>query len=175
MLVLICVAVVVVALVAFLARQHLSLHVQARVGNIDRVRAILDAHPDAIAATDRSGETALHPAAAYGHTDVVRLLLARGAKLEAAGDQGQRAIHLAAAYAKTDTVLALVQAGANINAPDARGVTALHFATAFGHAAVARALLDSGANRNARDEIDATPLDRATVNARHELIALLAS
>ena len=55
----------------------------AESGDLERVRALLDAQPDLVHARDRAGATALHLAAFNGHREIVRLLCSRGADLNA--------------------------------------------------------------------------------------------
>lgn len=65
------------------AADHIALHLAAKAGDVERVRAVLDARPELVdrGAPDGMGRfQPLHYAVRYGHTDVVRELLARGAE-----------------------------------------------------------------------------------------------
>lgn len=55
----------------------------AEHGDLVTVRAALDSHPDFIHQRDDIGATALHYAAFGGHCDTVRLLVERGADINA--------------------------------------------------------------------------------------------
>jgi ankyrin repeat protein len=55
----------------------------AESGEIERVRGLVDAEPDLVRARDIEGATALHHAAFHGHRDIVALLCARGADMNA--------------------------------------------------------------------------------------------
>jgi len=62
---------------------HIALHLASKAGDLNRVRALLDARPEFVdrGAPDGMGRFApLHYAARYGHTEVVRELLNRGAE-----------------------------------------------------------------------------------------------
>ena len=52
-------------------------------GDVDQVRALLDAHADLAQARDSDGATALHHAAFHGHRQLVTLLCASGADMNA--------------------------------------------------------------------------------------------
>lgn len=58
------------------------LHAAER-GDVDGIRSSLDSHPDFIHQRDDIGATALHYAAFAGHNDAVRLLVERGAAINA--------------------------------------------------------------------------------------------
>lgn len=55
----------------------------AKLGKLEDVKTILDAEPGLIDSRDSEGATALHYAAFAGHCDVVRLLVERGADINA--------------------------------------------------------------------------------------------
>jgi uncharacterized protein len=64
-----------------------------------------------------------------GHIPSVRLLLDRGAKIEAKNNDGQTALMLAASETEVETVRLLLDRGANARAKDIFGHTALKYST----------------------------------------------
>ncbi len=60
-----------------------------RAGEMNRVRALLDEHPDYVERADRVGNTALHWAVAAGHLEITRLLLERGAHVDSQNGDGR--------------------------------------------------------------------------------------
>lgn len=52
-------------------------------GDVDRVRAVLAGHPEIVNARDDDGATALHHAAFLGHREIVWVLAASGADVNA--------------------------------------------------------------------------------------------
>ncbi|CAL4943477.1 unnamed protein product [Urochloa decumbens] len=110
-----------------------------------------------------AGSDALHAAAAAGHDDVLKLLLAKPpaspassssasfscssfTSIDAAGRDGKTPLRLAAEAGRRDAVRALLAAGARADARcGADGATALHAAARRGDEVVARLLLAHGA------------------------------
>jgi tetratricopeptide (TPR) repeat protein len=80
-------------------------------------------------------------ASADGRSDVVKLLAARGADLDARGTFGTTALHQAARAGHEETVRLLLDLGADPYVTDASGRTAAQLAAENGHQAVARLLL----------------------------------
>ena len=104
------------------------LHVASRNGHVKIVRHLL-AHGAAVTArTEGRGETPLHWAVGAGRTRVARILVERGADVNATDESGFTALHWASFLA--DAVLAdlLLDAGADANKPDRRGRTPLYWA-----------------------------------------------
>ena len=56
-------------------------------GDLDTVRAMVSAAPKLVRARDATGATAVHVAALQGHREVVELLLASGAEVNARDDE----------------------------------------------------------------------------------------
>jgi ankyrin repeat protein len=59
----------------------------AEAGLVDRVRQLLTEHPELLDARDADGATVLHHAAFHGHRELVQLLVASGADLNARDGQ----------------------------------------------------------------------------------------
>jgi tetratricopeptide (TPR) repeat protein len=92
----------------------------------------------------------------------VRLLLAKGANIEARTGSGQTALIEAAASGKTAAARLLLEKGADIEARSNDGGTALLWAAFFHRTDAARLLLDNGANIEARTNDGETALIAST-------------
>ncbi|KAF0495208.1 ankyrin repeat domain-containing protein 54 [Gigaspora margarita] len=90
-------------------------------GDCNTVIKLLSTTPQPdINSADEKGRTPLHFACAGGHNDCVKLLIERGANVNAEADiAGNRPLHLAVISNKMDCVIALLEAGAKINMDDA--------------------------------------------------------
>jgi len=115
----------------------------------------------------------IHDAARNGHTEAVALLLAKGAKVEAADNNGNTPLIVAAREGHTETVALLLEKGANIEAADKYGNTPLILAAWEGHTEAVALLLAKGANIEAADNDGDTPLIWAAREGRTEAVALL--
>jgi ankyrin repeat protein len=148
---------------------------------VDELRTQLDRDPSFAAAFSASGTTALHGACYWGSEPAARLLLERGASVNAVThDSFLNIAPIGCAVATPDVpnpsqdesvvltlVGLLVANGANVNLQRRDGMTALHAAAYRGHVNVIRALLAAGAKRDIRAHADSgahsdeTPLDTA--------------
>jgi hypothetical protein len=116
------------------------------------------------------GDTALHMAAAAFQPSTARLLVKKGAALDARNRRGAEPLHYAAdanrwsPTSQADTITYLLSAGAHANAKDANGATPLHRAVRTRSAMAVRALLDGGADVHAKNKNGSTPFDLTTRN-----------
>ena len=90
-----------------------------------------------------SGLTALHHAAELGYPDVARVLIARGADVNARDPLGRTPLHAAAYGGWIRVVEALLDSGADADAKDADGMKALDYAREAGFRDIAILLGDA--------------------------------
>jgi len=110
------------------------------------------------------GFTPLLHASEYGHAEVVKLLLSRGADVKAKSTNGWTALMWASLKGHTEVVRALVgwHSRKHINLKNKNGWTALIIASERGHTGVVKALVTKGADTNAKNTNGITALDIAT-------------
>jgi ankyrin repeat protein len=95
------------------------------------------------AAVNRIGWTALHYAAASGDSDIAGLLLARGARIDAASPAASGSytpLMMAAREGKDEVALWLLKHGANPRLKNSEGLTAAQIAARADHPDLAKAL-----------------------------------
>ena len=83
--------------------------------SLDDADAQLEANPQLLEWRDVPGNTALHIAAQNGHDSLVKLLLSKGANVNAQNRNGNTSLHMAVTYDLQSTVNLLVSSGADAN------------------------------------------------------------
>jgi ankyrin repeat protein len=136
----------------------------AALGDVDRLRKLLDDDPTLTATFAGDGFTALHLAAFFGHDKAAELLLARGADPEAVARNGTdlRPLHSAAAGGHLVIAHLLLDRGADIDARQQGGYTPLHSAVNRNDAELVAMLLGRGADPAAVTDDGRLPADLAT-------------
>ena len=119
--------------------------------------------------------TPLFEAAINGHTDIVRLLLGRGAKPNIRDDYGHIPLRAAIFMGHKEIVKLLIDSGADPNVVDKDGIrdTALHNAASMGHNDVIQMLLGIGADPNISNLMGDTPLHNAASHGHIGVVQLL--
>ncbi len=92
------------------------------------------------------GAQPLHLAAADGDVELVKLLLDRGAKINAATQDGWTALHFACLRADEGLVQLLLDRTADVSMTTGSGLSALSIATSEGDREIVTLLLDRGAS-----------------------------
>jgi len=122
--------------------------------------------------------SALMRASWYGYTEIITLLLEKGADVNAKNDEGMTALMCASVYGYTEIITLLLKKGADINATDEDGKTALIYAsTEDGYTnrntEAIEFLIKRGANVNATDKYGRTALMMASAYGFSGYVALL--
>lgn len=99
-----------------------TFHDAVHVGKVETVRTILATEPGLATSRDEYGFQPVHLLDMYPDEEVLDLLLANGADINAANDEGVTILHI---VTDPDAVPLLVGRGANIEARDKRGWTPL--------------------------------------------------
>ena len=157
------------------------LHAAIHRGHRDIVLLLLERGADTEARSTWD-ETALYLASHNECADIVRQLIAHGAKLNAeceawGGPYNDKAkwtpLHVASYEGIQPIARVLLEHGANSNAPDNFGETALHLASWCGEITVVELLLEYGADVDVRDKAGWTPLHKAAHNLNLQVVAVL--
>ena len=119
-------------------------------GQTERTVALLDSGRFDIDQGNPEGFTALICAARKGHSNIVRVLLDKGAETSIANSYGFTALHISSQHGHIEVVKILVEAGAPLEATTLVGSTPLHQAAENGHASVIKVLTEAGADVDGR-------------------------
>jgi ankyrin repeat protein len=161
------------------------LHAAVMVGNLSAVEALhaLDADSEAVRAIlplggpgmqiTSGGTTPLMFAVVIGDAEMVRLLLKKGAKLEATNHTLDRAVHFAAWGGHSGILRPLLEQGAGVDPMDRWLSTPLHYAALLGRSEAIKLLLEAGADMEAMDEAGFTPLLNAAEHDQLETVKYL--
>lgn len=124
-----------------------EIHRAVEAGDLVRVTELLDANAELVAAPDddQYSYLPLHTAAAGGHIEIARLLLARGAAVDGYDSDRSTPLHVAAVRRQPEMVSLLLTAGADANFQDDHGAWSLSFAASAGDSACIHNLLAAGA------------------------------
>ena len=125
-------------------------------------------------ATDKFGVTILAATALVGSVDVVRLLLDKGADVNAKCKDGRTPLLFASDHSvSVDVMHLLLNKGADVNAKDKYGYTALMNVAGHGLTEIVQLLLDKGADINVKNNVGLTPLMEASHYGYVDTVRLL--
>jgi ankyrin repeat protein len=155
----------------------------AAAGDAARVRQELAADPSYVTRVHRLGWTPLHFAAFGGQPQIVELLLARGAAVDAVARNhfANTPLLVGLLTRQGEVARVLLAHRADVNFKQGEGVTALHEAAQSGDLDVVHMLLDAGADPDARTgKLDdgtsgRTALDLAREAGHDDVVTLLLS
>ena len=114
-------------------------------------------------------DQAIHKAAAKNYVDCVRLLIERGANVDARNKYGNTPAHRACAQGCIDCVSLLIDNGADLNSKNDDGDTLLHYAVRNGREEVIKLLLERGADMDIKNNSDLTPENFSFFNSPKSL------
>ena len=154
---------------------ELNIFEASAVGDVDRVRSLVDADPTLARAFAPDGFHPLGLAAFFKHPECVALLIAAGADVSAPSRNGMKvtALHSAIAGQDRTSALALIAVGADVNVAQQDAFTALHEAAQNGDREIVDALIAAGADPTAALGDGSRPADLARKHGHAELAAHL--
>uniref|UniRef100_A0A4W4FL76 Scaffold protein ILK n=1 Tax=Electrophorus electricus TaxID=8005 RepID=A0A4W4FL76_ELEEL len=142
---------------------------QCREGNAVAVRLWLDNTENDLNQGDDHGFSPLHWACREGRSNVVDMLIMRGARINVMNRGDDTPLHLAASHGHRDILGKLIQCKADTNAANEHGNTPLHYACFWGHDLVAEDLVSNGAQVSICNKYGEMPLDKAKPHLRDHL------
>ena len=145
----------------------------ASLGDVERLRVLLDADPSLVRTSSADGFTALHFPAFFGGFDAARLLVERGAAVDAHGSGWMTGTPLSSSAAgrHADVARLLLDAGADPDARQGSGWTPLHSAAHNGDLELVELLLSHGADPAATNDDGASVLSMAEGAGSADVVA----
>ena len=144
-------------------------------GDLDRVKILIEEHPEWVDAVSWGGWTALHRASQFGHGDIVDLLISKGSHLEARTNLGLTPLYAAIIGQKSDVVEQLIDKGADVFTVRNDGETMLHIAAAMGQKDIVEFLIAKGLKVDVTRRYGITPLHLASVFGHQTTVEALIS
>ncbi|KFQ30951.1 Ankyrin repeat and SOCS box protein 3, partial [Mesitornis unicolor] len=117
-------------------------------GHADIVKFLLQREANVEGPHSWSGWNSLHQAAFQGRTEIMKILLEKGASKECKDDFGITPLFIAAQYGKLETLRLLISHGADVNCQAKDRATPLLIASQEGHVECVELLLSKGADPN---------------------------
>ena len=127
----------------------------------EKAKKLIESDPENVDYKGKHGIRPLHIAARRGLLGIAKLLIDKGADINAGDAAGETPLHFAAANGQREVAKLLIDKGAKVSAATKFGGTPLHRAAKMGHREIAELLLDKKAEVNAKDASGRTPLDVA--------------
>ncbi|XP_026065511.1 ankyrin repeat and sterile alpha motif domain-containing protein 1B-like isoform X7 [Carassius auratus] len=150
------------------------LHLAAWRGDVDIVQILIHHGPSHSRVNEQNHEkeTALHCAAQYGHSEVVRVLLQELTDPSMRNSRGETPLDLAALYGRLQVVRLLLTAHPNLMSCNTRKHTPLHLAARNGHHTTVRVLLETDMDVNTQTE-KGSALHEAALFGKMDVVQLL--
>ncbi|KAH0812353.1 hypothetical protein GEV33_010437 [Tenebrio molitor] len=149
------------------------LHCAARLGHIDTINYLLSFRPSSVDCKNNDDKTPLHEAAQFSQAEVVRLLLANGAQVNALKRADWTPLMLACTKSDPETVKLLVEGGALINYSNKDGWSCLHLAARQGEGEIFRFLIGQGGDHAVRTRNGRSVLHVAALHGNAEIVRVL--
>ena len=140
------------------------------LGDLALVQRMLDEDPSMLDQRSADGFPSVGLAIFFKHPDVARLLIERGANVNAPAENAARVapVHAAAAACDHATMRLLLERGADPNAHQQLDFTPMHGAASRGDVEMAKLLMEFGAERNPKGSDGQTPGDAARSHGHPE-------
>jgi len=157
------------------ADPSLAIFAASILGETEQIEKLVSSNRSLASGLSSDGWTPLHLAAFFGKDDAARLLLNKGAQVDARSTNAMQntPLHAAAAGKHATLVKLLIDRGANVNARQHGGWTPMHAAAQSGDVEMAKVLVAAGADVLVRAENNQTPLDLALTKGQQAMVDFL--
>jgi uncharacterized protein len=155
-------------------KKELDIFEAASLGKLECLTACAR-HAATINSRSNDGFTALHFACYFGQAEAARLLIEKGAAVDAVASNAMKVmpLHSAASARNLEAARLLLEHGAPINARQQGGWAAIHAAAQNGDRVLVELMLKSGADPTVANDEGKTPAAVAREKGHEEIAALL--
>lgn len=152
------------------SRQNGCFEELIEAGNITQIVSILDKNNRAVNTKCKHGRLPLHFASFFSKADIIKLLIAKGADINAPDNSNFTPLF----YARdSDTAELLIKNGARVNVSDGTGYTPLHHAVRRQNLAVVKTLIENGADSSIENNAGATALSIAEFHGYTDIVDVI--
>jgi len=143
--------------------------------DIQKVKYLIDINADVNARDPYTSMTPLMVAAYDGYTEIAKLLIEKGAEVNAKGgvEMDMTPLIFAASQDRLNMVRLLIEHGANVNVKTRYGWTPLFFAVSRSKVDIAKLLIERGADANVKLPTGETALAEAEIEGNSDMVKLL--
>jgi ankyrin repeat protein len=155
-------------------KKDLDIFETASLGRLDRLKECVETDSD-VNSRSKDGFTALHFASYFGQPEAARLLIERGAAVDAVAANPTKVmpLHSAASARNLETARLLLEHGAPANARQQAGYVPIHAAAQNGDRAMVELLLKHHADSKLANDEGKTPAAIAREKGHSEIADLL--
>lgn len=143
-----------------------------RTGDVENIKNILNAFPEAVKMQDPKGFSPLMLAVYNGQEEVTDYLLKAGADADQPDASGNTPLMGVCFKGYVSIGKKLIDAGADVNKQNFQGATALTFAATFGQVQIAEMLLEKGARKDIKDQRGLSPEAHAKMQGHPGMVKL---
>lgn len=156
-------------------KSELNAYEASATGNLEYLKMVLDEQKIAVNSFAADGFTCLGLACFFGHFEVAKYLIAKGADVNLPANNAFKVapIHSASAISDEKIISLLLENGVDVNAKQQNGITPLHTVAYHGQTDLVQLLLIHGADVQAKMDTGQTPLSMATEKGFMEIVDLL--
>lgn len=152
-----------------------ELHKEIKNKNTEKIKQIIDKDISLLEIPNIKGSTPLTVAASFGHTEIVKYFIKKGANINACNNYGNTPLHYAAWASDFDSFKALRENGAILDIKNTQGQTPLQYACMGGNLEIFKYCVSNGIDVNAKIDDGSSIMHWAAYGGNIEIFKYLES
>jgi ankyrin repeat protein len=149
--------VIAVFILAAATTQAQDIFSAVKNNDLEKVNVLIEKDASLVNIKDEAGNTPLHHAVIIGSSETIKLLLSKGADINAQNTQLNTPLHEAIQNRKENISALLIEKGADLNKTNIHNRTPLHRAASLNQRATGEMLIAKGASVDPADRYQRTP------------------